>query len=59
MTVAIVILLAVLTLEVGVLLWALIRPLLALGRITEAGAEVAETVGRFTDAMKKGSARIE
>lgn len=47
MTVAIVILLAVLTLELAVILWALARPLLALGRAADSGAQIAEALEVF------------
>lgn len=47
MTVAIVILLAVVAIELGVLLWALARPVLALGRVANSGAAMAEALEVF------------
>lgn len=47
MTVAVIVLLAVLTLELGVLLWALARPLLAIGRAAESGAAIADALEVF------------
>lgn len=44
MTITVIVLLAIVALELGILLWALARPLLALARIAEATAGVAEAV---------------
>lgn len=59
MMVAIVVLLVVLVVLEAVVAWSLLRPLMALGRILEAGASVAESGERIASAVASRASRVD